>query len=137
VNDLAISVPAGATVGATFTRFRVTSGAGYSYTGLAPDGEVEDYGLTITAASSSLLRPSFAALTNPLIADSSESTKGRSGTTKPITVVSEPPRAAVVDQAISEMESASSRSRLVADSLSLLDEYLVDEVIAAETGISL
>ena len=45
--------PSGATVGSTFARFRVTSTAGYSYFGLAPDGEVEDYQVTISAASSS------------------------------------------------------------------------------------
>jgi hypothetical protein len=47
-NNLQITVPAGASLGSTFTRFRLTGSAGYSYFGLAPDGEVEDYQLSIT-----------------------------------------------------------------------------------------
>ena len=46
-NGLQIAVPAGATLGSTFARFRLTGGAGYSYVGLAPNGEVEDYQLTV------------------------------------------------------------------------------------------
>ena len=42
-NNLQISVPAGASLGSTFARFRLTGTAGYSHFGLAPDGEVEDY----------------------------------------------------------------------------------------------
>ena len=40
-----------APLGDTFTRFRVTTSAGYSFTGLAPDGEVEDYKINIGAPS--------------------------------------------------------------------------------------
>jgi hypothetical protein len=36
-------VPASAAPGPTFARFRFSSAGGLSYTGLAPDGEVEDY----------------------------------------------------------------------------------------------
>ena len=46
-NGLQIAVPAGATLGSTFARFRLTGSAGYSYFGLAPSGEVEDYQLTV------------------------------------------------------------------------------------------
>ena len=49
-NGLQISVPAGASLGSTFARFRLTGSAGYSYLGLAPNGEVEDYQLTIADA---------------------------------------------------------------------------------------
>lgn len=49
-NNLNVSVPAGATAGSTFARFRVTSCPGYSFFGLAPNGEVEDYQVTIVAA---------------------------------------------------------------------------------------
>ena len=48
-NHLQITIPAGATLGSTFARFRLTGSAGYSYFGLAPNGEVEDYQLTIIA----------------------------------------------------------------------------------------
>ena len=47
-NALQIVVPAGATLGSTFARFRLTGSGGYSYSGLAPSGEVEDYQLSIT-----------------------------------------------------------------------------------------
>ena len=47
-NGLQIAVPAGATLGSTFARFRLTGSAGYSYFGLAPSGEAEDYQLTVT-----------------------------------------------------------------------------------------
>ena len=51
-NGLQISVPAGATLGSTFARFRLTGSAGYSYFGLAPSGEVEDFQMTVADAAS-------------------------------------------------------------------------------------
>ncbi|MEZ6089918.1 MAG: GEVED domain-containing protein [Pirellulaceae bacterium] len=42
-NRLAFSVPAGASAGETYARFRVSSGGGLSPTGAAIDGEVEDH----------------------------------------------------------------------------------------------
>ena len=58
-NSLTAPVPAGAVAGQAFGRLRVTSVSGYSYAGLAKDGEVEDYQVTIVAAkdSSSRSRP--------------------------------------------------------------------------------
>jgi len=47
INSLMVSVPCGATPGSTYGRFRLSSGRGLSYVGLAPDGEVEDYLLVI------------------------------------------------------------------------------------------
>jgi uncharacterized repeat protein (TIGR01451 family) len=46
---LSVSVPIGATLTQTFARFRLSSNTGLGSTGLAPDGEVEDYVLTIMA----------------------------------------------------------------------------------------
>ena len=48
VNSLSFSVPAGARTGNTFTRFRVTTDGPVTYTGLASDGEVEDYQVAVT-----------------------------------------------------------------------------------------
>ena len=74
-NSLSAAIPAGATAGATFARFRVTSVVGYSYNGLAKDGEVEDYQVTIVAAkgSSSRGRPatSFDLWAGPFVAQPS------------------------------------------------------------------
>ena len=47
VNALSIPIPAGATAGNTYARFRFSQAGGLSFNGLAPDGEVEDYQLTI------------------------------------------------------------------------------------------
>ena len=48
-NTLGFTVPIGATPNiTTFARFRLSSAGGLSYTGLAVDGEVEDYEVTIS-----------------------------------------------------------------------------------------
>ncbi|MEW6078257.1 MAG: choice-of-anchor U domain-containing protein [Thermodesulfobacteriota bacterium] len=49
VNNLNFAIPAAAVNGTTFARFRATTGGGITYTGLAPDGEVEDYQVTIVS----------------------------------------------------------------------------------------
>jgi hypothetical protein len=43
VNNLTFNVPATTPAGITYSRFRFSTAGGFSYTGLAPDGEVEDY----------------------------------------------------------------------------------------------
>jgi len=49
-NGLTFQVPASATAGYSYARFRFSSASGLSYTGLASDGEVEDYWVSIEAA---------------------------------------------------------------------------------------
>jgi len=49
-NLLMYSVPTDARLGETFARFRFSSLGGLSYTGSAPDGEVEDYAVQISSA---------------------------------------------------------------------------------------
>ena len=51
-NNLTVSTPTNATTGASYARFRLTGTPGYTHFGLAPDGEVEDYRVTIAASSS-------------------------------------------------------------------------------------
>ncbi|HNY03718.1 MAG TPA: GEVED domain-containing protein, partial [Bacteroidales bacterium] len=46
--SISFPVPAWASAGSTFTRFRYSTQAGLSFTGPAPDGEVEDYPVTIS-----------------------------------------------------------------------------------------
>jgi uncharacterized repeat protein (TIGR01451 family)/fimbrial isopeptide formation D2 family protein len=46
-NLVSFTVPSTAIVGGTFARFRLSSAGGLGPTGLAVDGEVEDYGITI------------------------------------------------------------------------------------------
>jgi hypothetical protein len=43
VNFLTFNLPAATPIGITFSRFRFSTAGGLNYTGLAPDGEVEDY----------------------------------------------------------------------------------------------
>ncbi|MBW1685048.1 MAG: PEP-CTERM sorting domain-containing protein, partial [Deltaproteobacteria bacterium] len=47
VNSLSFLVPVGATLGDTYARFRLDSGGGLTPYGLADDGEVEDYLVSI------------------------------------------------------------------------------------------
>ncbi|MDH7487797.1 MAG: GEVED domain-containing protein, partial [Anaerolineae bacterium] len=47
LNSLTFPVPPGAIPGTTFCRFRFSTVSGLSFDGLAPDGEVEDYMVTI------------------------------------------------------------------------------------------
>ncbi len=49
LNTLTFAVPAGANLGSTFARFRVSSSSGLTPSGQASDGEVEDYEVTISA----------------------------------------------------------------------------------------
>jgi len=46
-NNLSFNVPAGTSPGQTYMRFRYSGALGLSYDGFAPDGEVEDYMVTI------------------------------------------------------------------------------------------
>ncbi|MCF7973672.1 MAG: hypothetical protein K9N55_07645 [Phycisphaerae bacterium] len=50
-NYLSFYVPVNAIAGQSFARFRYDSTGGMGYTGLAPDGEVEDYTVTILSGS--------------------------------------------------------------------------------------
>ena len=47
VNNLAVTVPVLATTGTSFARFRLSTATGLTPTGEAPDGEVEDYRVTL------------------------------------------------------------------------------------------
>ena len=51
-NNLTAAIPTAALAGPAYARFRITSCAGHSYFGLARDGEVEDYLVTLVASSS-------------------------------------------------------------------------------------
>ena len=48
-NSLSFAVPAGATEGTTYARFRLSTQSGLSFDGTASDGEVEDYMIEISA----------------------------------------------------------------------------------------
>ena len=127
VNTLAISVPPTAKVGTTFTRFRITSSEGYSYDGLATDGEVEDYQVAITAPLSSLLgirlpRRSIPAEPTALTEQADSSNRRfTSSSSFPV-----PLATTALDQAILQLTSTEVRPRR--ELFVWLDEKLVDEV---------
>ena len=50
LNNLTFAIPANATVGDSFARFRLSSTGGLAPTGTAIDGEVEDYAMSIEAS---------------------------------------------------------------------------------------
>ncbi|MDM8539796.1 GEVED domain-containing protein [Desulfococcaceae bacterium HSG9] len=54
-NALNFTIPGTAELGTTYARFRCTTDTGVSFDGLATDGEVEDYQVTIVDASSSVV----------------------------------------------------------------------------------
>ncbi len=64
LNNLSISVPATATTGATGARFRLSSAGTPDPTGLAADGEVEDYQVAIEAPSISVTKTASPASLN-------------------------------------------------------------------------
>ncbi|TWU08008.1 GEVED domain-containing protein [Stieleria varia] len=47
INQLPILIPAGSLTGNTFVRLRISSAGGLNPTGIASDGEVEDYSITV------------------------------------------------------------------------------------------
>jgi len=59
-NSISFSVPSEATVGLTFARFRLNTAGGLAPTGLASDGEVEDYQVEIISNSFSVDDPMVA-----------------------------------------------------------------------------
>lgn len=56
-NTLSVSVPAGASIGNTFARFRLTTATGTNITGSAADGEVEDYQVSVVNNAYSISSP--------------------------------------------------------------------------------
>ena len=69
-NVLSITAP-GSSVASPIARFRLTETAGYSYFGLAPNGEVEDYQLSVTS-------PPPAAIETPLLGNGQTSPRQNS-----------------------------------------------------------
>ena len=65
LNALSFNVPPGAMLGSTFARFRINMNGGLTYTGLALDGEVEDYEVVIEEETREALKWSQPPLLNP------------------------------------------------------------------------
>jgi hypothetical protein len=136
-NALTVAIPTDATTGSTFARFRVTNSPGYSYTGLAPDGEVEDYQVSIVAAKSSSLSRSASAATFSVwaaaFADDLSSPTPKVGTQDPQGDGGgggfEAVDMQVVDLAMTEVFSSKSNSPRAARRLSWLEAHLVDQLL--------
>ena len=135
-NNLTAAIPADATVGQATARFRVSSVAGYGVSGLAVDGEVEDYFVTIAAASRSAgRRPSTSMLafgTRTVVEGNSVTAKSR-----PDFSSVTPTRTEVVDEAIVVVAPSNRTSfQEVADHNSSIDKDLIDHVFE-KTGLCL
>ena len=127
-NSLTVVIPAGAAVGTAQARFRVSSIAGYGPGGLAVNGEVEDYPVTITASSRSAGRgiPGSALdFWTGTVADGTGAT-GKSG---PALSSVKPIRTDVVDQAIDEVVAQSADVFDVFERDSTANEELVDSAL--------
>ena len=143
-NNLTSAIPAGATAGQVFSRFRITSVAGYTYAGLAKDGEVEDYQVTIVAAKggSSRGRPptSFDLLAAPFVAQPSSqqtaSVAPQRYSAEPIYSV-EPAGPTVVDLALEQVASAEYTPTRARAGFAFLDEQLIDRVFEEEMDLLL
>ena len=141
VNNLTIAIPANATAGTTFVRHRLTSGEGYSYTGLAPDGEVEDYQVSIVAAKSTLSRlstaPSFN-LWTAFVAQPSSRPKTSVAPQRDLAAAIwrsvEPASPTAVDLALEAVASPEHRPTRVRAGFAFLDEQLADRVFEEEMG---
>jgi hypothetical protein len=60
-NALQVAIPAAAVPGITYARFRFSTVPGLSFAGAAPDGEVEDYQVTIADSGTTRLEPTLVA----------------------------------------------------------------------------
>jgi len=65
-NIVSFTIPSGTLTGPTWARFRISSAGGLGVTGLAFDGEVEDYQVTVTTGNAA---PTDVALNNASIAE--------------------------------------------------------------------
>ena len=150
-NNLTAAIPSGATAGQVFARFRTSSIVGYSHSGLARDGEVEDYFVTVVAAlSRSAL--SSSALSRSALSRSAEQSApaamldfwtgavadpSQSVNTNPAFSSVKPQHTAVVDLAIKEVASSQPTLAAVAQRSSQIDASLIDQVFEQETELLL
>ena len=126
----------------------MTGTAGYSYFGLAPDGEVEDYQITISAAASQSLGVSSSGLLDPravALADerllkndwSAPSISPQRQTGESIHGSQGPTAPQITDLAIAEVALTERRQPKVIESLPALDEHLVDLLFEEEADLLL
>ena len=132
-NSLSMSIPAGATAGSTFARFRVTGTPGYSFFGLAPDGEVEDYQVTVVAAlggtgSRQLVFAGWFAEqgnSGPL-----SDGPGKTGQITSVEVQSTPADTRVIDRAIEQVAGSRDRAAKNGEHSDPFEEHQIDQVFA-------
>ena len=133
-NTLTAAIPAGATPGPAFARFRISSCGGHTFTGLARDGEVEDYAVTLVAAKasssgrdstdSSNLAAAFIAESNSPLTSSVDTQSGNGQL--------ESTAASIVDLAIDELTAPDVRPSA---SDGLVNEKLLDQVYDEQSDL--
>ena len=142
VNNLTIAIPSGATTGSVFARFRVTGIGGYSYSGLAADGEVEDYRVTILAAAARPVGRFLPAVLDPAVAafDTGDSTALMPENSQQPPNGKQAPQhngLAANQKSDSEFSAADQRTRHAGGASWSLDEDLVDQVFSEGLNVFL
>jgi len=136
-NNLTAAIPAGAAAGQVFARFRITTDAGHTYSGLARDGEVEDYQVALVAAKASSRR--LGAFNLQAAAFVAQPTRPQTTSVGPQRHLAEPlwrsvepvgPK--VVNLALGSAQHTPTRVRAGS---ALLDEQLVDRVFEEEMDL--
>ena len=139
-NSLPAAIPTGAVAGQVFARFRITTDAGHTYSGLARNGEVEDYQVTLVAAKSSARRDGLALPFDLWAAafatQPSQSTTSLAGPHRQLEESFwkdfEPSVADTVDLQPEEATSAERKTATARARFDSLDEQLVDQVSEEE-----
>ena len=131
-NSLTAAIPAGAAVGTANARFRVSSIDGYGPGGLAANGEVEDYSVTIAAPRTAGRGLPVSAL--DFWAGTAPDSR-HNAYTSPAASSVKPVHTDVVDLAVAEFVGTDGRSADVAEDSSELDEEVVDLVLAEEADV--
>ena len=140
-NSLTVAIPASANAGSATARFRVSSVGGYGVSGLAVDGEVEDYLVTIVAAKGNSARQASVGSVQLAPAELlGQPTRVYPTTDEMQNTIGEPRKdahgasAEVVDLAITGQSNSNARQPVASDP-SWLDEDLVDQVHRDETSV--
>ena len=102
-NNLSAAIPTGAAAGQAFARFRTSSVAGYSHSGLAKDGEVEDYFVTVVRPSRPAGRPASIGVSEFWVGTVAEDS-GRTNLSKAPAASVQPTWTEVVDLALGQLE---------------------------------
>jgi len=138
--QLTVTVPAGTAIGQTVARFRVTGMVGYSYFGLAPDGEVEDYLVAIVTAFHRPAQLSYPGLQpGPPVErrDSPVQTiELHTREQQPVGIRVRPAATKEIDLALMELTAHEAGTVPITQDSTCLDEDLVEQLFSSQTVLA-